>query len=359
MREWLRKWWPWLKAVLAIAILLEIGRRFARDLGHQDLWTRSLHLGWLGCSGVIYGLSLGFLALYWYRLLIELGQKPTLSSAVRAHYIGQLGKYLPGKAWALLLRSSLVRGPEVHLGVAIYSSFYEVLTSMASGALLSALLFALQISDFSRSMDWHAFRSLFTPAQTAMDPPDPKAVVLLSLSLFLVIGVPILPPIFNRLVKRMAAPFRDAEAATLPHVRGGFLILGFLITIAFWLVMGISLWAILQAVMPEPPSLTLDSWTRYTAYSALAYVAGFVIVLVPSGLGVRESFLMLFLVPEINRLPGYTEAEARATAALAVVLLRLVWTAAELVIVGIVYWLPGTGARGQASEPFLIPEPDL
>ena len=56
-----------------------------------------------------------------------------------------LGKYLPGKAWALVLRATLIRGPEVRLSVAGLSSFYEVLTTMAAGVLLAALLFGLQV----------------------------------------------------------------------------------------------------------------------------------------------------------------------------------------------------------------------
>ena len=42
------------------------------------------------------------------------GQRPGGMATVRAYYIGQLGKYVPGKAWALLLRSVLIRGPQQH-----------------------------------------------------------------------------------------------------------------------------------------------------------------------------------------------------------------------------------------------------
>jgi len=65
----------------------------------------------------------------------------------------------------------------------------------------------------------------------------------------------------------------------------------------------------------------------------------------PSGLGVREFFLTLFLV-------NPHEGRPRASILLAVLLLRLVWTAAELVTAGIVYWLPDqrSEVRGQKSE---------
>ena len=80
------------------------------------------------------------------------------------------------------------------------------------------------------------------------------------------------------------------------------------------------------------PGTTWETWGLYTAYMGVAYVAGFVILIVPSGLGVREFFLTLFLVEG---------GESRPAVLLAVLLMRLAWTAAELVAVAVVYWLPG------------------
>src|SRR5260370_7892092 len=160
MRAWLRKSWPLLKAVLALAILVAIGRQFVRDLSRPELWQRSLHPGWLVLSAACYLLGLGFSALYWYRLLAALGQRPSLLRTLRAHYIGQMGKYLPGKAWALLLRSNLVRSPTTRVGVAVLTSFYEVFLTMLSGALLAAVSFGLQAADFTPPPHSHVFRAI-------------------------------------------------------------------------------------------------------------------------------------------------------------------------------------------------------
>src|SRR5438105_15470856 len=104
MRAYLRKWWPAFKALLAVAILYLIGRRFALDLtNNPDLWKLSLHPGWMALSGALYVLGLGFCCCYWLRLLHVLGQDPRIPAAVRSYYIGLMGKYLPGKAWALVL----------------------------------------------------------------------------------------------------------------------------------------------------------------------------------------------------------------------------------------------------------------
>lgn len=341
MQTWLRKAWPYLKVALGLAIMVAIGRRFLNDLrGNPDLWKRDFRLGWLALSGFLYIAGLAVCAFFWYRLLCRLEQRPTLLSAFRAYYIGHLGKYLPGKAWAVFLRVTLVSGPNMHRGVATMTTFYEVLMTMASGVLLAAMLFALVTPETASSLHWETLRDLVqlkTPDDAAL---DRVTLVLLSLGLFAVVGVPILPWFFNRLVHHVSMPFRDSDTAPLPRIDTRMYLEGLLLTSLSWWLLGLSLVAVLQAIINQPSMWSLANWGRTTASIGLAYVAGFVIILVPSGLGVREFFLTLFLVPDINLLVDAPKAEARALAVMAVILLRVVWTIAEVVVVAMVYWLP-------------------
>ena len=75
----------------------------------------------------------------------------------------------------------------------------------------------------------------------------------------------------------------------------------------------------LQAVLPEPPAGTLSTWAQCTAGIAFANVAGFVIVVAPAGLGVRE-YLLRMLLSSFGPAP-YIAASA--------ILLRLDWIVAE------------------------------
>src|SRR5262249_44891922 len=122
----------------------------------------------------------------------------------------------------------------------------------------------------------------------------------------------------------------------LPRFRLATLGQGLLITVPLWFFLGTSLWAMLRAVLDKPSGSTLDGWALDTAFMALAYVAGFIILLVPSGLGGREFFLTLFLVDP-------TAGRPRAEVLLTVLLLRLVWTVADLLMAAAVYWLPAEG----------------
>src|SRR5204863_4594566 len=102
-----------------------------------------------------------------------------------------------------------------------------------------------------------------------------------------------------------------------------------------------SVWALVQAVVPEPPPLTADVWMRYTAAISLGYVAGFLALVVPGGIGVRELVLQIFLAPTL----AAGEAAGRGLATLAALLLRLTWTAAELALAGALFWVKGHRKR--------------
>jgi uncharacterized membrane protein YbhN (UPF0104 family) len=383
MRGKLRRWWPLVKALLGLAILVAVGRRFALDLQRPELWERPLRPGWLVLSGALYLLGMGLWAGYWRRLLGHLGARPPLGRALRAYYLGQLGKYLPGKAWAVLLRGELARGPaqpggEVGLGLALLTAFYEVLTTMTSGALVAAVLFGLLGADAEAGLGGAALRQLLrleVPPGGVLGRGPATALALL---LAAATGLPLLPPLFNRVARRLfvaekgdaanrsGAPPAKPQAADLavgrlrlsgappstaapadkggreprvPVIRLAYLAEGLALTALGWLLLGTALAATLYAVLG--PSLT---WTpaalgRLPAFIGLAYVAGFVILVAPGGLGVREFFLTLLLAPELVGHSSLSADEARAVAVLAVLVLRLVWTAAELAAAGVLYWI--------------------
>jgi hypothetical protein len=244
----------------------------------------------------------------------------------------------------------MVRSSTTQVGVAVLTSFYEVFLTMSSGALLAAVLFAVQAGDFSSGVDWHVFGriwQIFKGGKAEAAPVDPHALCLLALLLLLVIGIPSLPPFFNRLVQRLALPFRQGESGAVPTPHAASMLQGLALTPGCWFLMGASLWAGLQAA-GVAPVWSWESWLRYTAFLALAYVSGFLIVFLPSGLGAREALLVLVLVPDISQRLGLEAENARPMATLTVLLLRLVWTAAELVTVAALYWLPTTVPQEQA-----------
>jgi glycosyltransferase 2 family protein len=307
---------PTVKTLFAVIILVLVGWQFYGDLTRTDeagnylLTDVHWQPGWLALSAALYLVFLGSSCWYWRRLLLHFGPAPTALVTTRAYYVSQLGKYVPGKAWALIMRGTLVCGPNLRLGLAILTTFYEVLTPMAAGALLGVLAFIIQ-----------------PPLRIDLY----VSPVLVGILLLGVCALPLLPGVFNRIAARLAHKLQADDAGPLPRIDMATLLQGVAITACGWCLLGISIWAGLAAVSPAPPPLDVSIWLRCLGAISVAYVGGFLIPFLPGGVGAREFFLA--------RLFGGSAAEA-ALFTVAVLLMRLAWTVAEVALAGLLYFAP-------------------
>src|SRR5262249_47987657 len=112
------------------------------DLKQRNWDFAQLQPGWLALSGFLYLVSQLPSGLFWHTVVSSLGQRVTLGRALRAYYIGHLGKYVPGKAMVVVLRAALVSQPHVKTSRAVVAVFYETFTTMAVGAVLAAVIAA-------------------------------------------------------------------------------------------------------------------------------------------------------------------------------------------------------------------------
>jgi hypothetical protein len=266
----------------------------------SQLSLASLHYLWLVASGCLYLLGMFPCCLFWQRTLRSMGQQPWFPASLRAFYIGHLGKYVPGKALVVVIRTGLIRGPRVDTAVAAASVFVETLTMMAVGAMVSALILAL----------------LFRQHQS---------LVLLAFFLAVAAGIPTLPPVFRRIVRLVQAHRASPQLErSLQGLNWSLTLSGWITIAAGWLLFGLSLWATLLA-MPGV-EVQANDYPLLTACVCLAMVAGF-LSLLPGGIGVREFIVMQLLAPRFGPVVAIVSA----------VILRLVWLAAELILAGTLY----------------------
>lgn len=296
--------WLFRLAILA-AVAWGVGRTCQKGL--QELKEKAfswsdVHWPLLLAAGGFYLSATAPNWLFWRKILQAMGQQPEWLASLRAFYIGHLGKYVPGKAMVVVLRTSLVRSPRVQAAAAAVSVFVETLTMMAVGGLTAAVL----LGALYREHLW---------------------LLGLAIALAACAGVPTWPPLFRRIV--LLAGVKKADPKIETSLQGiDFRLMGqgwLMIGVSWWL-MGLSLWAILEAL----PGTTAIPFTQalplLTACVALAMVAGF-ISLLPGGVGVRETVVMTLLAPV------YGPADAMISA----VLLRLVWLASELAAGAVLY----------------------
>jgi uncharacterized membrane protein YbhN (UPF0104 family) len=332
MRELLRRWLPWLKLVFVLAVLAGVALLFLRVLRSDELAEadRSRTPGRLlldeltaarpldlAAAALLYLAGLGFSAAFWLRLQARVGEPLPALAGARAYYISHLGKYAPlGKGWALLVRVTLAAQAGARPGVAALTGAYETLTTMASGALLAAAVLAFS-PDGGGDHLWQA------------------------LALLVLAGVPIVPAVFNRLVVRLTRRF--GGGAEPPRALGaGTLLFGLGLTACGWLLLGASLVGVVHALRPAH-EVGVGLYLHCVACVAVSWVAGFVVA-TPGGLGVRELIVQQMLVPRLGPV----------AAVVAAVLLRLLWTAAELVCAAALYPLGG-GKEAHGALPRSAP----
>ena len=303
----------WLLRAVKLLIVVLVVWAVRRTL--YDAWSQlggyrwQLHVGWVLVAGVLYLLGLLLAGVFWHRVLRVLGQEARLGECLRAYFIGHLGKYVPGKAMVVVLRAGMVRSHRVDTALAAASVFFETLTMMAVGAFLAAAVLAVGFHDEAPRF-WGA------------------------VGLMLVAGLPTFPPLFRRLA-RLAGVGRSRPdvAQRMDRLDGRTLLLGWFLMTVCWALLGLSYWATLQA-MGIPGLDPIGQLPRYTAAVALAMVAGFLLLVSPGGIGVREAALAALMIPYLTTfVPEHAELVAWASAAV----LRLVWLGAELAISAILY----------------------
>jgi len=278
-----------------------VRRYFSAALADLDGYDWTLRPAWLVLSGVLYLAGLLPCVWFWRRLLRHFDQPPSTLDIVRAYYIGHLGKYVPGKALVVILRTGMLRAKQADTTVVAVTVFYETLTMMAVGAAIAALLVAVMWSGQTLAM-------------------------VAAIGLMIVSVIPTLPPVFRRLARIAGMGRSNPQVAEkLAHFGYGELLIGWMAIAAGWFLLGLSLWAVLRAIGLDDVPL-LETWPLCTAAVALAVVAGF-LSLIPGGAGVRESILLPLLAPQLG-----------ATVALgAAILLRIVWLVAELLVSAILF----------------------
>ncbi len=268
------------KILIVLAVVGWVGWELYKSWDRVHLLAWKPDYFWLTLSGLFYLVGYIPCCLFWYLSMRSLGQRPGLYETFKAYYIGHLGKYVPGKAVVVVLRSGLLDHNKTRASIAAAAVFLETLTMMAAGAFLSAVI----------ALVW--FR----------DTPHGHWLSLLALGMMLVSGLPIIPPFFRRIARKLGVGRHDPEIdAKLQGLTVRTLAVGWVLSTLTWLVLGLSLWASIRGIGIETGPLS-EHFPRFVLASALSVVLGFV-SMIPGGVGVREFALAQVLTVFFAGLP--------------------------------------------------------
>jgi hypothetical protein len=305
-----KKWLLAVEIVVAILIVVGVVAYFVKILRQMPPVPFAVRGELLAGAGLLYLMAHFCWATFWVRLLHYEGVHVSWYVGLRTYYISQFGKYIPGKIAVPAMRMAMLHLHGAHPVPVAVTAVYETLTSMSAGALLAVL---------------------FLPALGVL----PPQIAGNTTALFAMVALPIGLAVLNKLVARIAKKKRGPDARPLPAPSIFLLAEGLLHGACGYCLLAASLGLTIQGLLPNAPAWNTETFSADMAAAALSYVAGFVIIVAPGGLGVREFVLSAVLAAPFALLIGGDAAPGMAV--VVALVLRLTWTIAEIALGLILY----------------------
>jgi uncharacterized membrane protein YbhN (UPF0104 family) len=208
-------------------------------------------------------LGLGAWMLAWRSVLAGLGSPLPLRAAVRIYFVSQLGKYIPGSVWALVAQMELAKEHHVPRPRGATAALLAMATTIATGCAVAAVTLPLTSSDATHRYWWLL---VLAPILLALLHPRVVAYAL------------------NRVLRLARRQPLDRT------VDLGTMVLTVAWTALGWLLFGVHAWLLVRAAGGSGLFLATGAY-------ALAFTAGFLVVIAPGGVGVREAALTVALGP--------------------------------------------------------------
>jgi len=269
-------------------------------------------LGWLAAAALLFAGHYLMQAIGWHMILRGLGQPVRLRDSVRMWYATLIARWIPGPlvystARLVAARDAGLSVTAVAFGVLLELS-YVLLGSMATTVLFAGgVLPELMATTMGRSLAIASFLALILGGSIALRPD-----VLIGLCHI---------ALFRRLVRKVAG--EDLPEQGLPVMGTGRSLLLLAYYSAFWVYSGVMFGVLAHAFVP----MTTARWVACIPAFSGSWLAGFLAVMTPAGLGVREGIMWLMLRGSMSH----------ADALLLPIVSRLTMLLVELLSVAVVF----------------------
>lgn len=284
---------------LAVAALVEEWDAVSAAMGRLAPWV------WLASVPlVLTGLLASMQS--WRVLLADMGSQLPLGAAARVYFVGQLGKYMPGSVWPLVAQMEMARDHGVPRARSAVAFAVNVLVAICVALLLACAALPLVPGSALGRLRWAA---VLAPVFLAV----------------------LHPAILNRLVRvALRLIRRPATEATITG--SGALRSAAWVVVAF-ASFGAQIWVVASSFGAADP---LRALVLSVGGYALAWSVGFLFVIAPAGVGVRDVALVAALSPVLDR----------GEAIVAALVSRVLFTAGDLATAG----AAAAGYRGRRTS---------
>ena len=231
--------------------------------------------GWIAASVAVVFAGYAVLIEAWRRVVLSMGERLSFPTAARIWFLGSLGKYIPGKVWAVAGAAVLARRAGVDPSAAVAAALVLQALALASGAAAVA---------FTAREVFQAMGSNVVPVAAALLVACLAGVGFLG-------SQPVLDR-FNRVLPRSFPPLRAIRPAILAGA--------FAANLLAWFAYGAALLLLARGVIPDVHLGLAQAVGVFTC----SYLAGLVALFAPGGLGPRESVFLLVLAGDIGLKPA-------------------------------------------------------
>jgi glycosyltransferase 2 family protein len=280
----------------------------------QQLLSARIRWPWLIGSGVLFLAAHGLLVQTWRYVLGSWGERLPFIEAARIWTVSSLARYVPLKLWQIGAMAFMAQRVGVSPVAATGSAVIGTLVNLAAGAVIVLLTAA-------------ALLDVVVPGAAA------APWILLLGAAAAAVSTPFLVRLGMRVLSRM-----DRRAGAPHDLPGSALLVASIGNVAAWLMYGAAFRMLTVAVLGEAPGTTLS----YVAVYTVSYLAGYLVLLAPAGVGVRESAMVLAM-------PAAGLASAPAAALLAVV--SRLWLTLLEVLPGTLFLLRDAIGKRSATPP--------
>lgn len=227
----------------------------------------------VGLIGVATAVSVVYVLLTmlsWRSALADLGSRLPMRATSQVFLVSQLGKYMPGGVWNIVAAAEIGADHRVPRRRSVSAMGLAILCSIVTGLALAVVAVALAPGQSTSTYRW----------------------LLWLLPAFL---VALVPGVLNR---TLALMLRVARRPALEHpVTAGGVVRASGWALVAWVAAGTQVWLLAGAVGMEP---TARTFALAVGGYALAWTVGFLVVVVPAGVGAREAVLAAVLAGQLG-----------------------------------------------------------
>lgn len=296
---------PGVAIVAAAFVVRVLGREW--DAARESL--RRASAGWVLVAAVLALAAMVAMALPWRRLLRLVGTTLTLPATVRLYFAGEIGKYLPGGVWPVVGRGELAH----RAGLRRPSAYASVALSLVTLYLAAAIAAAVLLIATGGTSPGALLLVVVTTAAAGVVALHPRLLGL---------GLAVAGRLVRRPIRLDPLPWRASLALVALYLPA-------------WALVAAATWSVTRSLEPSA------RLSEIGAAAVVSWLAGFVVVGVPGGVGVREATFVALA----GGLPA-------GTAAAAAVVARLLFVAVDAA--GALVALPGlrrTGVTATGDGP--------